>query len=100
MKEIDLDTITDKKFDVEDLMEWLSSETKVLMWAAQNYCAYKEHVLRFKVHGLNHKGYVYISGSAKDVFNVYFTTIEDIIVSWKLNVNILDLINTIDKRVQ
>jgi len=87
-------------WDMTELVSHMVKNVKVWTWAARNYSNFHNQVLRFRVSGHHHKGYVYISLNSMDTFDIYFTNLQNVIKTEIRNVYIEDLISTIDKVVE
>lgn len=56
--------------------------------------------LRFRVSGRKHKGYVYMVVNGLDYFNVYYTTLQDKIKYIDTDIDLENIIDVIDNRVE
>lgn len=99
---IDIETIGERSFDIEDIHNYiLSSGALRMSWAYQKPCVVKKDmVFRFTVSGHHHKGHVYIVLGFMDTFNIYYTSNRGIIKKVRNDIYIDGLINILDVDIE
>lgn len=103
------DKITDHLNDFEQGREWheqtefvnaIRRNPIVWSWGATAWTTMGKYALRFKVNGYLHKGHVYLSVNASDLFVVTLTTIRGKITNIIDDVYIDNIIDVIDGVVE
>ena len=97
---IDIDTLGERQFDVNELYNAIRRLQKVRSWGAQAWKAKKNAWLRFKSNGYHHKGHVYIHLGWNDTFTVTLTSTKGTIIETITDVYLDVLIDVIDKKIE
>lgn len=100
MAKLNINEIGCREWDMVDIVSHMTKNIKCWSWGIRNFANYQHKVLRFRVSGHHHKGYVYISLNFMDTFDVYFTNLQNEIKQERKEVYIDELINTIDRVVE
>jgi len=103
---IKYDEITKNKisFDPNEVLKILRSNFSIFYsWGSTNFVVdntKNTKMLRFKVNGMKHKGFVYIFLNGADLFDVYFTDKKDVITKIVSDLYFDQLVEVIDEYVK
>lgn len=103
MEHFNFEKHTCRQFDdVKGLMGFFNAHKAIVWsWAARGWTVDKDHkVLRLRVSGHHHKGYVWITVNGSDLFDIYFTNLKGEIKKEAKDVYLDMLIDTIDVHVE
>ena len=100
MNKIDITTIGQRNWNIDELFGHLRQNSIAWCWGAKNWTKYKDLVLKFKVQGYLHKGYVYISLGWDDTFNIHIVSTHGNIKKEYTGIYIDNLIDVIDRAVE
>jgi len=100
-EKIDLESLGQREFDVEQTMKLLYAQReKVWSWGIHDLTRHKEEWLRFMVNGHHHEGHVYIRLGWNDLYDVFLTTSKGTIVKEMKEIYFDELCNRIDLEVE
>ena len=69
---------------------------KFASWGAEGFQKHKDRVLKFKVNGHHHKGYVYLAVSGSDLYDAYLTDLMGEIVKEVKDMYFDELVDRLD----
>ena len=93
-----------KKYRVfYSMVEFVNSiKNKVIVWSwgAHGWTKMNNSLLRFRVRGYLHKGYVFVAVNSSDLYDVWITNLKGEIKDSKTDIYVEDFINIVDKMVE
>jgi hypothetical protein len=89
-----------REWDQTELVNAIRGLQVVWCWGPQAWTTMNKFALRFKVNGYLHKGHVYLSVNASDLFDVTLTTMRGKIISITTDIYVSELVSTIDGLVE
>jgi hypothetical protein len=87
-------------YSMQELVNSIKRSVIVWSWGAQGWTKINNQLLRFKVNGYLHKGYVYVAVNGSDLFDVWTTNLKGEIKDFKTDIYAEDFINIVDKMVE
>lgn len=87
-------------YTMNDLVKAMARNLKVWSWGANGWTNLEGKMLKFKVNGHHHKGYVYIGVNGLDLFDIILVNNFGNIIEEIHDVYLEDLIDTIDVKVE
>ena len=85
---------------MQEMVRTICRDVRVMSWGARGWTNIDNKALRFRVSGHHHKGYVFITVNAGDLFDVYLTDLKGRIKETLTDIYLDSLIETIDARVE
>lgn len=89
-----------REWSMQELVSAMQRNMKCWSWGIRNYVNFHNQVLRFRVSGHHHKGYVFISLNFMNTFDIYFTNLQGEIKQDKKDIYMYQLIEVIDRVVE
>jgi len=86
--------------DMRAFCTTLSKLVVVWSWGATGWCRMSPYVLRFRVNGKLHRGYVFVCVTHADLFHVVFTTSRNRVVKTVTDVFVDDFVETLDAIIE
>lgn len=87
-------------YNMNDLVKAMARNMIVWSWGAEGWTSIEKKLLKFKVNGHHHKGYVYIGVNGMDLFDVFLVKRTGEIKETLKDIYLEDLIDTIDEKVE
>lgn len=87
--------------EMDELVKLMARNRIVWCWGAKGWTRYPNNkALRFRVSGMLHKGFVFLTVNGSDLFDIHLTNLKGKIKKSITDVFVGDLINTIDSHVE
>ncbi len=87
--------------EMAELVKLMMQNRIVWCWGARGWTRYPDNkALRFRVSGMLHKGFVFLTVNGSDLFDIHLTNLKGVIKETKTDIFVGDLINIIDSMVE
>ena len=87
-------------YSMVEFVNAIKNKVVVWSWGAHGWTKMNNNLLRFRVKGYLHKGYVFVAVNGRDLFDVWTTNLKGEIKDSKTDIYIEDFITIVDKMVE
>lgn len=87
-------------YSMVEFVNAIKNKVVVWSWGAHGWIKMNGSLLRFRVRGKLHRGYVYVAVNGSDLFDVWITNLKGEIKATQTDIYVEDFINVVDKMVE